>query len=44
MGFDFEGRHQQYQRDAFYKGTCDEGVKKLVELCGLKVIINIIIL
>ncbi|EXX77550.1 uncharacterized protein OCT59_005549 [Rhizophagus irregularis] len=36
MGFDFEGRHQNYMRDAFYKGTCDEGVRKLAELCGFK--------
>ncbi|GBB91885.1 hypothetical protein RclHR1_01930027 [Rhizophagus clarus] len=36
MGFDFEGKYQKYWRDAFYKGTCDEGIKKLAELCGFK--------
>jgi hypothetical protein len=39
MGFDFDGKNQDYQRDAYFKGTCDEGVKKLAELCGFKVII-----
>ena len=37
MGFDFDGKFQKYRRDAFYRGTCDEGVKKLAELCGWKV-------
>ena len=37
MGFDFDGKYQKYRRDAFYRGTCDDGVKKLAELCGWKV-------
>ncbi|CAI2183984.1 18555_t:CDS:2 [Funneliformis geosporum] len=36
MGFDFDGKYQKYHRDAFYKGTCDDGVTKLAELCGWK--------
>ncbi|CAG8626648.1 4323_t:CDS:2 [Funneliformis mosseae] len=36
MGFDFDGEHQKYRRDAFYRGTCDDGVMKLAELCGWK--------
>jgi len=36
IGFDFDGKFQEYRRDAFYGGTCDEGVVKLAELCGFK--------
>ncbi|CAG8459904.1 3005_t:CDS:2 [Paraglomus occultum] len=34
-GFDFKGKYK-YVRDVFYKGSCDEGVRKLAELCGWK--------
>ncbi|CAG8542270.1 9966_t:CDS:10 [Paraglomus brasilianum] len=34
-GFDFEGKYK-YVRDVFYKGSCDEGVRKLADLCGWK--------
>jgi NAD-dependent deacetylase sirtuin 2 len=33
-GFDFSGRFQKYRRDAFYKGTTDEGVKLFCKLMG----------
>ncbi|KAK9761169.1 Sir2 histone deacetylase Hst2 [Basidiobolus ranarum] len=35
-GFDFEGVRQQYQRDALYLGSCDDGSEKLAELLGWK--------
>src|SRR5436190_1205590 len=42
MGFDFDGKYHKHHRDAFYKGTCDEGVKKLAELCGWEVRLKVI--
>ncbi|CAG8488529.1 6194_t:CDS:2 [Ambispora gerdemannii] len=33
-GFDFEGKYQNYRRDAFFAGACDEGVRLLAKLCG----------
>ncbi|ORY04165.1 NAD-dependent deacetylase sirtuin-2 [Basidiobolus meristosporus CBS 931.73] len=35
-GFDFEGIRQQYQRDALYLGSCDNGCRRLAELLGWK--------
>ena len=33
-GFDFSGRFQKYRRDAFFKGTTDEGVQLFCKLMG----------
>jgi NAD-dependent deacetylase sirtuin 2 len=33
-GFDFTGTFQKYKRDAFFKGTTDEGAKVFCELMG----------
>ncbi|KAK3828709.1 MAG: DHS-like NAD/FAD-binding domain-containing protein [Benniella sp.] len=34
-GFDFDDQwNNKYRRDALYLGSCDEGVRKLVQLCG----------
>ncbi|KAI8361414.1 DHS-like NAD/FAD-binding domain-containing protein [Mortierella sp. GBAus27b] len=34
-GFDFDGKWSaSYLRDALYLGSCDDGVRKLAELCG----------
>ncbi|CAG8640329.1 5942_t:CDS:2 [Acaulospora morrowiae] len=32
--FDFEGIYSEISRDAFYKGDCDDGIRKLAELIG----------
>jgi len=40
-GFDFDDRWKYtVQRDAWYLGNCDIGVKKLVSLCGWEVYAN----
>lgn len=37
-GFDFDDQwNGKYRRDALYLGSCDEGVRKLVQLCGWEV-------
>ncbi|ORX95766.1 NAD-dependent deacetylase sirtuin-2 [Basidiobolus meristosporus CBS 931.73] len=36
LGFDFEGTHQPFQRDALFLGTADEGCLKMMELLGWK--------
>ncbi|KAF9351266.1 NAD-dependent protein deacetylase sirtuin-2 [Mortierella sp. NVP85] len=34
-GFDFDDQwNHKYRRDALYLGSCDDGVRKLVQLCG----------
>lgn len=35
-GFDFTKRFHSHKRDAFYKGSCDDGVAELSKLMGWK--------
>lgn len=43
-GFDFTGEYQKFRRDAFFKGTCDDGCIKMAKLLGyeddLKILVN----
>ncbi|KAJ3274416.1 NAD-dependent protein deacetylase sirtuin-2 [Terramyces sp. JEL0728] len=35
QGFDFIGDVQKYRRDAFYRGSCDDGCRELAKTLGL---------